>query len=76
MSEQASDKLCAAQVIPDLPSIIKELVDNSIDAKATVIKIVLNDFGKNKLEVIDNGCGIALENLKRIAEQGATSKLG
>jgi DNA mismatch repair ATPase MutL len=58
LSQQTSEDLCAQQVITSLPDSIKELVDNSIDAKATYIKIILHDYGKNKVEVIDNGMGI------------------
>lgn len=62
-------------MIPDLPSIIKELIDNSIDAKAKIIKIQLYEHGRKRVEVVDNGNGIPLEDLKGIAHQGATSKL-
>lgn len=58
LSEQTAEDLCAQQVITSLPDCIKELVDNSIDAKATFIKIILHEYGKSKIEVIDNGMGI------------------
>ena len=58
LSQQTSEDLCAQQVITSLPDCIKELIDNSIDAKATYIKVILHEYGKHKVEVIDNGMGI------------------
>ena len=58
LSEQTAEDLCAQQVITSLPDCIKELVDNSVDAKATYIKVILHEYGKSKIEVIDNGMGI------------------
>ena len=49
LSEHTSEDLCAQQVITSLPDCIKELVDNSIDAKATHIKVVLTEYGKQKI---------------------------
>jgi len=45
LSEQTSESLCAQQVITSLPDCIKELIDNSIDAKATYLRIVLHGYG-------------------------------
>lgn len=54
---------------------IKELVENSLDAGSTKVEIALKEFGKEGIEVNDNGIGIKLANLERIAQKGATSKL-
>ena len=57
-------KICAGQVILDLSSAIKELVENSLDAGATSIEIALKDYGEGWFQVIDNGCGISPSDFK------------
>jgi len=49
LSTETAEELCAQQVITTLPDCIKELVDNSIDAKSTFIKIILFEYGKQKI---------------------------
>ncbi|XP_021775367.1 DNA mismatch repair protein PMS1-like isoform X1 [Chenopodium quinoa] len=68
-------KICAGQVILDLSSAIKELVENSLDAGATSIEIALKDYGEEWFQVIDNGCGISPNNFKVLALKHHTSKL-
>lgn len=57
-------RICAGQVILDLPSAVKELVENSLDAGATSIEVSLKDYGSESFQVIDNGCGISPQNFK------------
>jgi len=57
-------RICSGQVILDLSSAVKELVENSLDAGATSIEISLKDFGEQWFQVIDNGCGITPDNFK------------
>ena len=57
-------RICAGQVIIDLSSAVKELVENSLDAGATSIEISLKDYGQDYFQVIDNGCGISPSNFK------------
>lgn len=57
-------RICAGQVILDLSSAIKELVENSLDAGATSIEIALKDFGEEWFQVIDNGSGISPNSFK------------
>ncbi|KAK9733657.1 hypothetical protein RND81_04G082200 [Saponaria officinalis] len=68
-------KICAGQVILDLSSAVKELVENSLDAGATSVEIALKDYGEDWFQVIDNGCGIAPTNFKVLALKHHTSKL-
>ncbi|XP_048337185.2 DNA mismatch repair protein PMS1 [Ziziphus jujuba] len=69
-------RICAGQVILDLSSAVKELVENSLDAGATSIEIALKDYGKECFQVIDNGSGISPNNFKVLALKHHTSKLG
>ncbi|XP_047171306.1 DNA mismatch repair protein PMS1 isoform X2 [Vigna umbellata] len=68
-------RICAGQVILDLSSAVKELVENSLDAGATSVEISLKDFGEKWFQVIDNGCGISPDNFKFLALKHHTSKL-
>ncbi|KAF7804845.1 DNA mismatch repair protein PMS1 [Senna tora] len=68
-------RICAGQVILDLSSAVKELVENSLDAGATSIEIALKDYGEEWFQVIDNGCGISPNNFKVLALKHHTSKL-
>ena len=55
-------RICSGQVILDLATAVKELVENSLDAGATSIEIKLKDYGADSFEVADNGCGVSPEN--------------
>lgn len=68
-------KICAGQVILDLSSAVKELVENSLDAGATSVEIALKDYGEEWFKVMDNGCGISPSNFKVLALKHHTSKL-
>ncbi|KAL6974844.1 hypothetical protein U1Q18_047053 [Sarracenia purpurea var. burkii] len=68
-------RICAGQVILDLSSAVKELVENSLDAGATSIEIALKEYGEECFQVIDNGCGISPNNFKVLALKHHTSKL-
>ncbi|CAL1379572.1 unnamed protein product [Linum trigynum] len=68
-------RICAGQVILDLSSAVKELVENSLDAGATSIEICLKEYGEERFQVIDNGCGISPDNYKVVALKHHTSKM-
>lgn len=61
-------RICAGQVILDLSSAVKELVENSLDAGATSIEIALKDYGEEWFQVIDNGSGISPTNFRVFSE--------
>lgn len=75
INKSAVHRICSGQVILDLSSAVKELVENSLDAGATSIEIALKDFGEESFKVIDNGCGISPDNFKVIALKHYTSKI-
>jgi len=75
MSENLANKIAAGEVIERVSSVVKELVENSIDAKAKSIKIELIDSGIKKLTVIDDGIGMDKKDAKLAFSRHATSKL-
>ncbi|KAK3041488.1 hypothetical protein RJ639_000465 [Escallonia herrerae] len=68
-------RICAGQVILDLSSAVKELVENSLDAGAASVEIALKEYGEEAFQVIDNGSGISPNNFKVLALKHHTSKL-
>ncbi|MCL7040406.1 hypothetical protein MKW94_021147, partial [Papaver nudicaule] len=68
-------RICSGQVILDLSSAVKELVENSLDAGATSIEISLKDYGEESFKIIDNGCGISPNNFKVLTLKHHTSKI-
>lgn len=64
INKGAVHRICAGQVILDLSSAVKELVENSLDAGATSIEVALKECGQEWFQIIDNGCGISPNNFK------------
>ena len=69
------NRIAAGEVVEKPASIVKELVENSIDAKATVISIESEDGGKKKIVISDNGQGIEKDDLNNAFMPHATSKI-
>ncbi|EWC77387.1 hypothetical protein C923_01948 [Plasmodium falciparum UGT5.1] len=75
IGEESIHNICSSQVIFTLSSVVKELVENSIDADASEIKIKLVESGIKLIEVNDNGVGIKKINFENICARHATSKI-
>ena len=75
MDEILANKIAAGEVVERCSSVVKELVENSIDAEATEIKIELKDAGTKEIKVTDNGTGMDKEDAVNAFGRHATSKL-
>ena len=74
MDEVLANKIAAGEVIEKMMNIVKELVENSIDAQSTIIKIELIDSGTRMVKISDNGIGMDKEDAKLAFSRHATSK--
>ena len=75
LPDSVANQIAAGEVIQRPASVIKELVENAVDAGASSIKIILRDGGKNLIQVIDNGCGMSDTDARLAFERHATSKI-
>ena len=75
MDEVLANKIAAGEVVERCASVVKELVENSIDAEADEIKVELEDAGTKKIKVIDNGKGMDKEDAVLAFSRHATSKI-
>ena len=75
MDELLANKIAAGEVVEKCASVVKELVENSIDAKSTEIKVELEDAGTRQIKVIDNGKGMDKDDAILAFSRHATSKI-
>ena len=75
LSDQTISQIAAGEIVENPASIIKELVENAIDAKATSISIRLSENLLDEIRISDNGEGIPKDQIKKAFNRHATSKL-
>ena len=75
LPESIANQIAAGEVVQRPASVVKELLENAIDAGATQIKLIVKESGKTLIQVIDNGCGMSETDARMSFERHATSKI-
>ena len=75
LPDHIANQIAAGEVVQRPASVVKELVENAVDAGATRIELVIKDAGKALVHVIDNGCGMSSQDARMAFERHATSKI-
>jgi DNA mismatch repair protein MutL len=75
LSDSVANQIAAGEVVQRPASVVKELLENSIDAGSTKIQVIIKDAGKTLIQIIDNGCGMSDTDARMCFERHATSKI-
>ena len=75
LPDSVANQIAAGEVIQRPASVVKELIENAIDAGATQIDLIVKDAGRSLITVIDNGCGMSETDARLCFERHATSKI-
>lgn len=75
LPDHVANQIAAGEVVQRPASVVKELLENAVDAKATDIKLIIKDAGKALVQVIDNGVGMSVTDARLCFERHATSKI-
>ncbi|MBE9490889.1 MAG: DNA mismatch repair endonuclease MutL, partial [Bacteroidetes bacterium] len=75
LPDNVANQIAAGEVVQRPASVVKELLENAVDASATNIKLIIKDAGKTLIQVIDNGLGMSQTDARLAFERHATSKI-
>ncbi|MFM8485680.1 MAG: ATP-binding protein, partial [Bacteroidota bacterium] len=75
LPENVANQIAAGEVVQRPASVVKELMENAIDAGATQVRLIVRDAGKTLIQVMDNGCGMSETDARMSFERHATSKI-
>jgi DNA mismatch repair protein MutL len=75
LPDHVANQIAAGEVVQRPASVVKELMENAVDAGATDIKLIIKDAGKSLVQVIDNGLGMSVTDARLCFERHATSKI-
>lgn len=75
LPDSVANQIAAGEVVQRPASVVKELLENAIDAKASQITLVIKDAGRTLIQVVDNGCGMSDVDARMSFERHATSKI-
>lgn len=75
LPDSVANQIAAGEVIQRPASVVKELVENAVDAGATEISIIIKDAGRTLIQVVDNGCGMSATDARLAFERHSTSKI-
>ncbi|MGO4905759.1 DNA mismatch repair endonuclease MutL [Flavobacterium sp. W20_MBD1_R3] len=75
LPDHVANQIAAGEVVQRPASVVKELLENAVDARATDIKLIIKDAGKVLVQVIDNGLGMSITDARLCFERHATSKI-
>lgn len=75
LPDHVANQIAAGEVVQRPASVVKELLENAIDAKATKIELIVREAGKNLIQVVDNGLGMSETDARMAFERHATSKI-
>jgi DNA mismatch repair protein MutL len=75
LPDSIANQIAAGEVIQRPASVVKELLENAIDAGSTSVKLIVKDAGRTLVQVIDNGCGMTETDARMAFARHATSKI-
>lgn len=75
LPDSVANQIAAGEVIQRPASVVKELVENAVDAGATGIQVIIRDAGRSLVQVVDNGCGMSPTDARLAFERHSTSKI-
>lgn len=75
LTDDLANKIAAGEVVVRPAAVVKELLENSVDAGASTIQLIIKDGGKSLIQIVDNGCGMSDADARMSFERHATSKI-